>query len=200
MVAWMLAIGISIAGLVLSAAGRPGNVQMAYAHLLITGGVSVIFALLAVRQMNTQAQLGSSRSAIAAEGARSMGLVWAWAALAIAVTYGTGVMVWKEWAAHFLGLFGASGANLMMAKVLENRAPKDGDDETVLTLARYLAIAQLAGMVAVIVGFLVDGQMQRFLVERFTDWPAKHIMFFGAVGVAAISGAALKYVRVTAKN
>ena len=28
------------------------------------------------------------------------------------------------------------------------------------------------------------------MVERFTDWPAKHIMFFGAVGVAAISGAA----------
>ena len=168
---------------------------MAYAHLMITAGVSVLFALMAVRQMQAQQQMGASRSSIAAEGARSMGLVWAWAALAIAATYGTGVLAWREWVAHFLGLFGAAGLNLMVAKVLDGGQSKGGEDETVLTLARYLAIAQLAAMVAVIAGFLIDGQMQRFLVERFTDWPAKHIMFFGAVAVAAISGAAMKYVR-----
>ena len=68
--------------------------------------VSVLFALLAVRKMNALQQEGAGRTVIAAEGARSMGFVWAWAALAIAATYGTGVMAWKEWPVHFLGLFG----------------------------------------------------------------------------------------------
>lgn len=194
MVAWMLAIGLSIIGLVLSAAARPGNVQMAHVHLLITAGVSVVFALLAVRKMIAMQQAAASRTAIAAEGSRASGLVWAWAALAIAATYATGVLAWKEWFTHFLGLLGAGGLSLTLANVLHNSAAKGGEDETMLTLARYLAIFQLVGMVILIVGFLLDGQMKRFLVERFTDWPAKHIMFFGAVGVAAICGAALKYV------
>jgi hypothetical protein len=200
MVVWMLAIGVSIAGLVLSAAARPGNVQMAYAHLMITGGVTVLFALLAVRQMMALHGASASRTAIAAEGSRSMGLVWAWAALAIAATYGTGVMQWKEWIAHFVGFVCVAGLCLALATILDKSTNDGREDEAMLTLARYLAIGQFVAMLFVIVGFLVDGQMKRFLVERFTDWPAKHIMFFGAIGVAAISGAALKYLPRSART
>jgi hypothetical protein len=194
MVAWMLAIGVSVAGLVLSAAARPGNVTMAHSHLMIAAGVSVLFALLAVRKMMALRNDGAARGAIAAEGARSVGLVWAWAALVIFATYGTGVLTWKEWVSHFLGLFSIGALSLAIATVLDRSVAASAEDETVLSLAHYLTIGLLVLSLGVIVGFLIDGQMTRFLVERYTDWPAKHVMFFGAVATAAISGAALKYV------
>jgi hypothetical protein len=198
MIVWMLAIALSVAGLVLSAAARPGNVQMAYTHLMITAGMSVLFALLAVRKLIALRDAKASRSAIAAEGARSMGLVWSWAALVIVATYATGVMNWKEWQAHFMGFFAVGGVCLALATILDNSAAKSSEDEVMLTAVHYLAIGHLVAMVLVILGFLIDGQMTRFLVERFTDWPAKNVMFFGAVGIAAISGAILKYLPRTA--
>jgi hypothetical protein len=196
MVAWMLAIGLSVAALVITAAARPGNVEMAYAHLAIAGGTNIFFALTAIRELGASALAGDGRRVLAAKSARYMGLVWTWAALVIFVTYGTGVLNWKEWPAHLVGMVGVAGVCLAIARVLDKPGAKgDSDnDELLLTLVRYLAIAQLVGMVALMIGFMIDGQMKRFLVERFTDWPAKNVMFFGAMALAAISGAALKLI------
>jgi hypothetical protein len=195
MVAWALAIGLSIAALVVSAASRPGNVAMAYAHLAIAATAAMFFALFAVRSLKALSETGASRTAIAADAARSIGLVWVWGALVIAVTYGTGVLGWKEWMKHFYGMFGAGGLCLAVAAILGKSSAGGGEDETMLTLSRYLAIGQLVALLVLIVGFLFDGQMLRFLNERFTDWPAKNVIFFGAIAIAAISGASLKYVR-----
>ncbi len=193
MVAWILAIGASVAALVISAAARSGDVNMAYAHLTIAAGTNILFALMAIRELAAAAAAGETRAALAAKSARSMGLVWTWAALVIFVTYGTGVLTWKEWPAHVVGLVVVGGLCLTISNALIKTA-NDGDDETMLTMARYGAIAQLVAMVALMLGFLLDGQMKRFLVERFTDWPAKNVMFFGAMAIAAISGAALKLI------
>jgi hypothetical protein len=194
MVAWILAIGVSVAALVISAAARPGNVNMAYAHLLIAAGTNILFALMAIRELAASAAAGDSRALLAAKSARSMGMVWTWAGLVIFVTYGTGVLAWKEWPAHVIGLVIAGGLCLAISNILMKPANSDGHDETLLTLARFGTIAQLVGMVLLMLGFLIDGQMKRFLVERFTDWPAKNVMFFGAMALAAISGAALKLI------
>lgn len=194
MVAWILAIGVSVAALVISAAARPGNVNMAYAHLLIAAGTNILFALLAIRELAASAAAGDSRDALAAKSARAMGLVWTWAGLVIFVTYATGVLAWKEWPAHVVGLAVAGGVCLAIANILMKQTDADGNDETMLSMARFGTIAQLVGMVLLMLGFLVDGQMKRFLVERFTDWPAKNVMFFGAMALAAISGAALKLI------
>ena len=194
MVAWMLAIGVSVAVLVISAAARPGNVTMAYAHLAIAAGISIFFALTAIRELSASAANGESRTALAAKSARFMGLVWTWAALVIVATYGTGVLAWKEWISHFFGFFGIGGVCLVVASVLGKSAASGTEDDTILTAARYLTIIQLVGMVLLMLGFLIDGQMKRFLVEQFTDWPAKNVMFFGAMAIAAISGAALKLI------
>jgi hypothetical protein len=199
MVAWMLLIAVSVAGLVVSAALRAGNQSMAYSHFAIAAGVSILFALLGVRKLIALHAAGATRSAIAAEGARSTGLVWAWVALVIGATYGTGVLTWKEWLFHFIGIIGVAAGCLAIAAALDRSASQPREDETMLTLARYLGIGQLVGMMIVIIGFLVGGQMTRFLVERFADGPAKNVMFFGAVAVAAITGAALKYAPRSAR-
>jgi hypothetical protein len=194
MVAWMLAIGISVAALVISAAARPGNVSMAYAHLSIAAGVSILFALLAIRDLAAASAKGESRIGLSARSARYMGLVWLWAAIVIALTYGTGVMAWKEWPAHFVGLAVVGVVCLLVANSLGNTDKSSGVGDSTLSAMRALTIAQLVGMIALMIGFLVDGQMRRFLIERFTDWPAKNVIFFGAMAIAAISGAALKYI------
>jgi hypothetical protein len=53
-------------------------------------------------------------------------------------------------------------------------------------------MSQLAGMILVVVGLLIDGKMVRFLDPRYTDWAANNVFFFGALALAAISGHALK--------
>lgn len=194
MVAWILAIGVSVAVLVISAAARPGDVTMAYAHLAIAAGTNILFALMAIRELTASAAAGEPRATLAAKSARSMGLVWTWAALVIFVTYGTGVLSWKEWPAHVVGLVAVGGLCLAISNILSKSSNAGGHDETMLTMARFVALAQLVGMIVLMIGFLVDGQMKRFLVERFTDWPAKNVMFFGAMALAAISGAALKLI------
>jgi hypothetical protein len=193
MVAWMLLIAVSVAGLVIAAALRATIPSMAYAHFALAAAVSILFALLGVRRLIAHHNEGATRTTIAAEGARSTGLVWTWVALVIGVTYGTGVLAWKEWLFHFIGIIGVAGGSLALAAALDKSASRATEDEMLLTAARYLGMAQLVGMVIVIVGFLIDGQMTRFLLTRFADGPAKNVMFFGAIAVAAITGAALKY-------
>jgi hypothetical protein len=62
-------------------------------------------------------------------------------------------------------------------------------DDTLLTIARYLTIAQLAGMIIAVVGMIVDHKMPRDFREP--DWAANAIFFFGALALAIISANAL---------
>ncbi len=201
LVAWTLAIAVSVAALVASAASRVGNVSMGYAHMAIAAGVSIFFALYAIRNMQAHARAGAAPAAIAAESARSQGLVWTWGAIVIAVTYGTGVMYWKEWIAHFSGMFVVGAICLAVAAFLGKSVEHGTDDPVMINVARVLTIGQLVAMILVIAGFLIDGQLKRFQVERYTDWPAKHVIFFGAIAIAAICGATLGLVpRTTEKR
>lgn len=192
MVAWMIAIGISVAALIVSAASRPGNPSMAYMHLAIAACVSIFFAFDGIRKVHAVSSANGTPSAIAAEGVRAGGLVWIWAGLVIAVTYGTGVLAWKEWPAHFVGMLIGAGTCLAIATSLTRSTLTKSEDTTMVSIARIVLIVQLVAMLVLVVGFLLDGQMKRFLVERFTDWPAKNVMFFGALAIAALSGATLK--------
>lgn len=191
MILWMLAIGISVAALIVTAATRPGNVSMAYTHLAISACICIFFALDGIRKLNALASEGASRPAIAAEGIRANGMVWIWAGLVIAVTYGTSVLAWKEWPSHFIGMFVGAGICLAVAGALSKPAANRTSDETMMSVGRIVLIVHLVAMLLLIVGFLLDGQMKRFLVERYTDWPAKNVMFFGAIAIAALSGTTL---------
>jgi hypothetical protein len=191
MFVWMLAIGISVAALIITAAARPGNVTMAYAHLAITACICIFMALDGIRRLSTLSAEGASRQAVAAEGIRATGMIWIWAGLVIIVTYATGIVVWKEWLSHFVGMFAGGGICIALATILANAANSGPEDETLMTVARILLLVQFLSMLALIVGFALDGQIKRFLVERFTDWPAKNVMFFGALAIAALSGTTL---------
>ena len=188
MILWMLGIGISVAALVLAAAGRGLDISMAYAHMAIAAAVSIYFALLAIHENQKLARSGASYPRIASNSARFMGFVWAWAGLNLVLTYGTGVLSWKEWHVFTVACFAASGLCLFFASTLRRDAEAGQVDETMIKIGRILAIVQLVGMLVAIVGLLVDGKMTRFLDPRYTDWAANNIFFFGAIAIAAVSG------------
>ncbi len=193
MMIWMLAIAVSLVLLIVTAAGRPGSVVMGYAHLAIAAASCVFFAAWAIKALKAAAAGKASRSTLAAHSARYIGAVWGWAALVTFLTYGLGIMpVWREWKAHALAMAAITVVCLGVAAILDKSDARAQEDETMLKLSRYLAIGQLVAMVLVMIGLTVDGHMSRFLIERFTDWPAKHVMFFGAMAIAVISAASLK--------
>ncbi len=89
MIFWLLSIPVSVALLVWAAAAKPGNPDMAYAHLAIACISAICFALVAIRGMSQLVAANASRSAVSAGSAWYMGYVWAWGTLGLLATYAT---------------------------------------------------------------------------------------------------------------
>jgi hypothetical protein len=189
---WLLGIAISVPALAITAAGRPNNVQLAYAHMAIAAAVSLVFAAMAIRECRSMLGSGAAPFEVAGNNARGMGMVWAWGALTLVITYGTGLLAWKEWWHFFIAFTVAAALCLLFYAALKRSVRFGLQDETTLRWARYLAMIQLVGMIVVMLGLLIDGKMVRFHNPRYTDWAANNIFFFGALALALISGHALK--------
>jgi hypothetical protein len=184
-VLWVLGMAIGVSALVFTAGGRSTNLQLAYAHMAIAATMSIIFAVMANRACRALLGAGAAPPQVAGNSAGHMAIVWAWGALMLFITYGTGVLAWKEWWPFFVAFAVAGGLCLLLAVALKKYA-------TMFRWARYFAVIQFVGMIAVMLGLLIDGKMMRFLNPRHTDWAANNIFFFGALALAAISGYALK--------
>lgn len=198
-VAWMIGLGASVAVLVIAAAAK-----LHLVHSALCAGIALAIALLAARELSTAEAAGESRAHIAAHSARHMGLVWAWGAIVIIITYTT-VLAWKEWWHFALAFIILAGLCLFFSASLKSE-PQGGEDSGMLSLSRYLAIGQFAATVVTIVGLLtfdgkvfkVGGKMLRYLDARHTDWAANNVFLFGAVALAAISWLAIQATRETA--
>jgi hypothetical protein len=184
-------IFVSAVLLVLTAAGRDLDIRLAYAHMGIAAIVAMVFFIAFVRTNSALRTTNAPQSRIAANTSRYLGLVWAWGALTLASTYGTGVLSWREWPTFLIACVLLSGLCLFLAATLEKDAREGRHDATMLKIGNALAIVLLVGMVATMIGLLIDGKMSRFLTPRFTDWPANNVFFFGAMSMALITGYAL---------
>lgn len=184
MIIWMIVLTISVTAIILSAAmGEPTL------HMAMTGIVSMGMALMAIRENTAMRGSGAARSLITASTARYMGLVWLWGALAILVTY-MFILQWHEWWQFFLGFAAAGILCLLLAIAIERDSEAGRHDETILSMARYLAIGQLAGMVIGVAGLAIDTS-KRFLDVTQPEWAANNIFLFGAIALAAITAHAL---------
>lgn len=182
---WMLGIALGIVILVLSAATAQPLLHMAAAAL-----ISIVIALVAIRENRQLHATGASTPTIAASTARHMGFVWVWGALSLLVTYFF-ILRWHEWFHFFLGFAVAGALCLFIAGTLDRDGASGREDPTMMKIARYLTIAQLVGMVITVIGLIVDGKMTRYQTPRFTDWAANNIFFFGAIALAAMSANSL---------
>jgi hypothetical protein len=184
-------IVVSLVLLVLTAAGRELDIRLAYAHMGVAAIVAAVFFMSFARTNMALRAESAGESRIAANTSRYLGLVWAWGALVLASTYGTGVLPWREWPTFLVACVLLSGLCLFFAATLEKDARAGRDDAAMLKLGRILAIVLLVSMLATMAGLLIDGKMSRFLTPRFTDWAANNVFFFGAMSMAMITGYAL---------
>jgi hypothetical protein len=180
---WIVSLAIGTAAACLSAAVGGQNVHMALTALVCLG-----FALLAIWERRRLTASGSSEPALASAAANSMALVWAWAALSMLLTYRF-VLSWHEWWQYVLAAGAVAAICLFFASMMSKDAAAGRQDETILKIARYLTIGQLAGMIIAMVGMIIDDKMPRD--PSAPDWAANAIFFFGAAALAAISTNAL---------
>jgi hypothetical protein len=190
---WSLGVGASVAALVVVAALKHQNTNLAYVHMAIAAAVGLGMALAAVRELR-QPATAVSADQLASVGARYLGLVWTWGAIALIVTY-VFVLQWREWWHFSLVFVALAGACLFLSATLRKDAEGGGDDDTMLKLARIWIRVHFGAAIITVIGLIVDGKMARFLVPRHQDWAAQNIFFFGAIALGLIGWHTLRAMK-----
>ena len=139
---WMLGIGLSIAVLVLAAAFKSF-----YVHLMVAATVAIAVALAAFAE--TQGDKESGRSSLRIELSsilRHTGMVWTWGALCTIITYGIGILEWREWWHFFLATVAMAGLSLFLSATLRKDSDAKAQDPTMLNVSRGFSMFVLAAM------------------------------------------------------
>jgi len=195
---WVFGLLGSIAMLVVMADSK------SYVPHLVLGLLVAVLVTVAAYRKN-QLELSKrvlSPSKLASINAGYMTMLWAWGGLAIAATYlllpELHELNWwrKEWWQFVLGFGGAAIMSGVFAYKLNNDVSDAGAETTLSRYSRYLAIGQLIGTVATMIGLIVDGKMD----FGWVDWSANNIFFAGAAGLAALSWIAISTQKTMAKS
>jgi hypothetical protein len=139
---------------------------------------------------------------------RHIALVFTWGAIAMAATYGTGILTWREWWQFMLAFVVLAGLSLFVSSALAQDGAAGKDDASSLRLARILALVLVVAMPIVMAGLALHdgralklgGKMANFFTEagqrpNWQDWGANSVFFFGALAAAALAWSALSAIR-----
>ena len=182
----MLALAAAVCATVLAAAAHQPPL-----HMAVAGVAGLALTFMAIRDRQRLMIAGATTSAVASSTARHLGLVWAWAALAVAATYLLIIETrWPEWWQFFIGFAFAAIASFVFASMLDRDAAAGRGDDTLVKFGRLLVQVQIVGMAAGIISLFVDGKFPRAV--NHADWAGCSIFFFGALAIAAISLDALR--------
>jgi len=191
---WVISLTIGLAAILWSAA----EVAPAW-HTLASALVAALIAVAAVIDNRGLYRRGASKHQIASSTAGYMALVWTWGAIGLLATYVPlfDILRWKEWLVFTLVFAGVAGLCLAFTVIIATDGKRNSTDPTMLTLAHYLSVGQLAGMVIAAIGLVVDGKIPATVKKsiEWQDWAANNIFFFGALALAAISANALYMTR-----
>jgi hypothetical protein len=183
-VLWVAALAIGTAATVYGAAADAPPT-----HMALTAASALGLVGLALVERRRLLASGASEDVLSAATAIAMAVVWAWAALSLLVTY-VFISTWGEWWQYVLGAGVVALVCFFFSATLARDAAAGREDATMLNLARYLTIGQLAGMIIAMIGLIADAKMPRDPAKP--DWAASAIFFFGAASLAAISANALR--------
>lgn len=189
MVVWIFTLVIAMGVQAITAA-----MPSIWLHALISAMVSLVIAVLAVRENETPVTSDAEAFALTATNARYMGVVWSWAAVTIAMTYGL-VLQWPQWW-QFVVPFGAAAILCLCFANLMTKGAENTTAERALKISRFLAIVQMVGALAAIAGLILGGKLP-FLAgvpssHAAREWAAHDVFFFGAMALSAIGFAALR--------
>jgi hypothetical protein len=186
LVIWMMSLTISTCITILSAAAQRPEI-----HMMVTAVVTLTMAVVAVQAYRQLLSQNASRSALAASTSRYVGLVWIWAATAMLFTYEF-ILSWREAWTFVVGLLLVGGLCVAVAWMFDRDDVAGKDDETMISIARKLNLAQIVGMLAVVAGLVADGKFVPMAHKTLRDdWAANNIFFFGALAIALIGAYAL---------
>lgn len=187
--AWFISLTLGLCAVIVTA-----GAQQPFLNLIATGLVSAAFASMAIRENLALTGGGEDKTIVAGSTARYIGLVWAWAAIALLVIY---ALVfensWPEWWQFFLSFATAAVGCIIFANMMERDAQSGKEDDAVMGVGRLLVKIQLVGVAVGIVSLFVDGKFPRDTANA--DWAACNIFFFGGLAVAAICANALSSSR-----
>jgi hypothetical protein len=182
----ILALAAAVCATVLAAAAHQPPL-----HMAVAGVAGLALTFMAIRDRQRLMMAGATTSAVASSTARHLGLVWAWAALAVAATYLLIIETrWPEWWQFFIGFAFAALASFVFANMLDRDTVAGRGDDTLVKFGRLLVQVQIVGMAAGIISLFVDGKFPRAV--NHADWAGCSIFFFGALAIAAISLDALR--------
>ena len=182
----LLALAAAVCATVLAAAAHQPPL-----HMAVAGVAGLALTFMAIRDRQRLMFAGATTSAVASSTARHLGIVWAWAALAVAATYLLIIEArWPEWWQFFIGFGFAAIASFVFASMLDRDAAAGRGDDTLVKFGRLLVQVQIVGMAAGIISLFVDGKFPRAV--NHADWAGCSIFFFGALAIAAISLDALR--------
>jgi len=182
----LLAVAAAVCATVLAAAAHQPPL-----HMAVAGVAGLALTFMAIRDRQRLMFAGATTSAVASSTARHLGIVWAWAALAVAATYLLVIETrWPEWWQFFIGFGFAAIASFVFASMLDRDAAAGRGDDTLVKFGRLLVQVQIVGMAAGIISLFVDGKFPRAV--NHADWAGCSIFFFGALAIAAISLDALR--------
>ena len=183
---WLFALSAAVCATILAAAAHEPTL-----HAVAAGLVGSVIAALAIRDHQRLQEGGAPTSAIASSTARYLGLVWAWGALALLITYTIIVdRRWPEWWQFFAGFAFAAAASLAFANMLDRDRATGRADATLVKVGRVLVQVQLVGMAAGLISLFADGKFPRDVSHP--DWAGSNIFFCGALTLAIISLDALR--------
>lgn len=187
MIASLIVAAVSLATLVYLAAEK-----QPLPHLAVAAVTGLLLAGLAIAENRRLHAAGASKNAVSSVTGRHMAVVWLWGAAGLLITY-LFFRHWPEWWTFFAAflVLGLVSVFFSVQSARDERAGRD--DPAMQKLARGLTIGLLVGMVVTMAGLLIDGKMTRFLdpTERWEDWAANNIFFFGAFALALIGANAL---------
>jgi len=182
----LLALAAAVCATVLAAAAHQPPL-----HMAVAGVAGLALTFMAIRDRQRLMFAGATTSAVASSTARHLGIVWAWAALAVAASYLLIIEArWPEWWQFFIGFGFAAIASFVFASMLDRDAAAGRGDDTLVKFGRLLVQVQIVGMAAGIISLFVDGKFPRAV--NHADWAGCSIFFFGALAIAAISLDALR--------
>lgn len=170
------------------AAAAMGNQTM---HLVVAAAIAAYAVIAAVLENSRLKAAGAIKSGVAGSTARHLGWVWLWGGLAILITYTLIIdRRWPEWWQFAAGFSLAGVLSLAFARGLEKDAADGKSDEGMLKAGRWLAIAQVVGVIAALATMFIEGKFPREL--RYADWAGVNIFMFGGLAILSISLNALR--------
>ena len=111
----LLALAAAVCATVLAAAAHQPPL-----HMAVAGVAGLALTFMAIRDRQRLMFAGATTSAVASSTARHLGIVWAWAALAVAATYLLIIEArWPEWWQFFIGFAFAAIASFVFASMLD---------------------------------------------------------------------------------